>query len=126
MTRAVEVLETGGEGSLSDLAGRVFPYHAGVARDYGLDLIMYEGGTHVVGLGSSVEDDEITAFFTYLNYTPEMGALYTRLVTDYRAAGGQLFNHYSDVLVPGKWGSWGAMRYLGDDNPRWRALEAFK
>ncbi len=126
VTRAVEVLETGGEGSLSDLAGRVFPYHAGVARDYGLDLIMYEGGTHVVGLGSSVEDDEITAFFTYLNYTPEMGALYTRLVTDYRAAGGQLFNHYSDVLVPGKWGSWGAMRYLGDDNPRWRALEAFK
>ena len=126
VTRAVEVLETGGEGSLSDLAERVFPYHAGVARDYGLDLIMYEGGTHVVGLGSGVEDDEITAFFTYLNYTPEMGALYTRLVTDYRSAGGQLFNHYSDVLVPGKWGSWGAMRYLGDDNPRWRALEAFK
>ena len=124
--RAAEVLSGGGEGSVADLRTRVFPYHAEVAAAHDLDLIMYEGGTHVVGLGAAANDDDLTAFFNHLNYTPEMGALYTALISDFQATGGALFTHYSDVAVPGKWGSWGVLRYLGDDNPRWRALEAFK
>jgi len=112
--------------TLSDLLGRVWPYHAQIAQDAGLDLIMYEGGSHVVGLGPMVDDTEITAFLQHFNYTAEMGALYARLLEGWQAVGGQLFNAYSDVYAPTKWGSWGALRHLDDANPRWDALVAFQ
>ncbi|EDZ48133.1 conserved hypothetical protein [Rhodobacterales bacterium Y4I] len=112
--------------TLADLLGRVLPYHAGVAQKHGLEMIMYEGGSHVTGIGPMVEDDALTGFFTHFNYTPEMGALYRELLAGWRALGGSLFTAYADVGVPGKWGSWGALRTLGDANPRWDALEAVK
>ena len=112
--------------TLADLLGRVLPYHAGVAQKHGLELIVYEGGSHVVGIGPMVEDSTLTGFFTHFNYTPEMGALYRELLAGWRALGGSLFTAYADVGVPGKWGSWGALRTLSDANPRWDALEALK
>ena len=112
--------------TLSDLLGRVWPYHAAVARANGLDLIMYEGGTHLVGIGAQVEDSELTAFMHHFNYSAEMGRLYATLLKGWKAVGGQLFNAYSDVYAPTKWGSWGALRHLDDDNPRWQALVNFQ
>ncbi|WP_278921413.1 MULTISPECIES: hypothetical protein [Pseudophaeobacter] len=112
--------------TLSDLLGRVLPYHKEVADRHGLDLIMYEGGSHVVGIGPMVEDALLTGFFTHFNYTPQMGALYAQLLARWQELGGSLFTAYADVSVPGKWGSWGALRSLSDSNPRWSALEAVK
>lgn len=111
--------------TLTDLLGRVWPYHAAVARANGLDLIMYEGGTHVVGIGGQVEDRELTEFFHAFNYAPQMGALYQMLLKGWTAVGGQLFLAYSDVYNPTKWGSWGALRHLDDENPRMSALVAY-
>jgi len=110
--------------TLQDLLGKTLPYHAEVAQKYQLDLIMYEGGTHVVGIGAGVDDAVLTGFFTHFNYTPEMGDLYTSLIQGWRDLGGQLFNVYADVSRPTKWGSWGALRYLSDSNPRWDAIVA--
>ena len=90
--------------TLTDLLGRVWPYHAAVARANDLDLIMYEGGSHVVGIGGQVEDAELTAFFHAFNYSAEMGALYDTLLEGWTAVGGQLFVAYSDVYNPTKWG----------------------
>ncbi|MGJ8616305.1 MAG: hypothetical protein ACSHWS_05655 [Sulfitobacter sp.] len=110
--------------TLTDLIGRVWPYHVAVAEARGLDLIMYEGGSHIVGLGAQIDDPELTAFFQHLNYAPEMGSLYTTLLAGWQAVGGQLFMAYSDVYAPTKWGSWGGLRHLDDHNPRWDALVA--
>jgi len=112
--------------TLADLFGKTIPYHAGVARRYGLDLIMYEGGSHVTGIAEVLDDAALTDFFVALNYSPQMGALYTALLQGWRDGGGRLFNVYADVVTPGKWGSWGALRHLDDDNPRWQALKAFE
>ncbi|MEH6646339.1 hypothetical protein [Sulfitobacter sp.] len=111
-----------GVDTVSDLLTRVWPYHAQVAKKAGLELIMYEGGTHVVGIGAQVDDARLTAFFHHFNYSPEMGLLYTELMKGWTEAGGRLFNAYADVYVPTKWGSWGALRHLDDANPRWDAL----
>ncbi len=111
--------------TLGELIARIFPYHSQVASKYGLDLIMYEGGTHVVGLGGWVDDPELTPFFIHLNYTAEMGAMYQTLLEGWKDAGGTLFNAFVDVSAPSKWGSWGALRHLTDENPRWDALAAF-
>ncbi len=102
-----------------------FPYHAEIAQRWGLDLIMYEGGSHVVGLWPHVEDEELTEFFIHLNYTPEMGALYERLLAGWYAAGGTLFNAFFDVGKPVRYGSWGHLRHNADHNPRWEALVTF-
>ncbi|RKF16927.1 hypothetical protein D6850_05195 [Roseovarius spongiae] len=114
------------EGSVADLIGRILPYHAEVAKRHGLDLIMYEGGSHVVGTGPRLDDDELTAFFIHLNYSPQMGALYNKLLDGWSGLTGGVFNHYADMQAPGKWGSWGALRWPGDDNPRWQALARLK
>lgn len=108
--------------SLVQVTGEVFPYHAGVAQRYGLRLAMYEGGTHVVGQGALVDDPELTAFFTLLNYSPQMGQIYADLLKGWAAVSDAPFNAFVDVYAPGKWGSWGALRDLTDDNPRWQAL----
>ncbi|PCJ08298.1 MAG: hypothetical protein COB16_08205 [Rhodobacteraceae bacterium] len=112
--------------TLADLLGRVLPYHAKIATEQGLDLIMYEGGSHVVGIGPMVDDAALTGFFTHFNYTAEMGALYAELLAGWQALGGQMFTAYVDVYTPAKWGSWGALRHLNDNNPRWDSLEAVK
>ena len=112
--------------TLHDLLTRVLPYHKEVATRHDLDLVLYEGGSHVVGLGHLGEDSQLTAFFTHFNYTAEMGALYRRLLAGLQDLDIALFAAYADVSTPGKWGSWGALRYLSDENPRWSALEAVK
>jgi hypothetical protein len=110
------------EDTLTTLLGQTLPYHASIAADRGLALVMYEGGTHVVGFGAQMEDAELTAFFSQLNYAPEMGALYGELLAGWQLISDQPFNAFVDVYSPGKWGSWGALRHLGDDSPRWQAL----
>ncbi|EPX82428.1 hypothetical protein [Salipiger mucosus] len=113
------------EGSLAELTDELFPYHAEAAEDAGLRLVMYEGGTHVVGHGTRLEDERLTAFFETLNYSPEMAKLYESLLTGWVAAGGTLFNAFVDVSGATKWGSWGALRHLDDANPRWDMLMAY-
>ena len=102
----------------------VFAYFAGVAGTNGLDLLMYEGGTHIVGLGPMVDDAQITAFLIAYNYSPEMAGLYQQLLDAWARHGDGPFNAFVDLGMPSKWGSWGALRWLGDLNPRAATLIA--
>lgn len=127
LDRAVAELRNGastgaGEDTLEQLLTDTLPWQAAVAARYGLKLAMYEGGTHVVGYGPAVEDAELEAFFTVLNYSEGMGGLYADLLAGWARVSDQPFNAFVDVYTPNKWGSWGALRHLWDDNPRWRAL----
>jgi len=85
-------------------------------------LIVYEGGSHVVGIGPMVDDTALTEFLIHFNYSPQMGVLYDRLLAGWRELGTGVFAHYSDIYAPTKWGSWGALRWPGDSTPRWDAL----
>lgn len=108
--------------SLAAVLGETLPYQAAVAANHGLRLVMYEGGTHVVGFGAQVDDPDLTAFFTQLNFSAEMGELYAEMMAGWGKVSDAPFNAFVDVYRPSKWGSWGALRHLGDDNPRWQAL----
>jgi hypothetical protein len=112
--------------TLADLTTRVWPHHAAVAREHGLDLVMYEGGTHATGIGPMADDAALTEFLHHFNYSDAMGKLYTTLLEGWEAVGGQLFNAYADVYAPTKWGAWGGLRHLDDNNPRWDALVGFR
>lgn len=110
------------ENSLHDLIDRTLTHHAAVARGYDLALVMYEGGTHVVVRPEDHGDQELVDFFIALNYAPQMGDLYRALLTGWATLTEAPFNAYMDIANPSVWGSWGALRHLDDDNPRWHAL----
>jgi Ca2+-binding RTX toxin-like protein len=111
--------------TLEQLISTSFVYHGDVAEQHGLDLIMYEGGTHVVGVGQWVGNQTLTDFFVHLNFTDEMGELYNILLEGWRDAGGTMFNMYEDVRTPGQYGSFGNLRHLLDENSRWDAIVDF-
>ena len=113
------------EGSLRQLIEEDLPYHAGAARKYGLDLMVYEGGAYVTGLGAQMHDPQLSAFLSAFNYTPDMAVLYRDLLQGWEQAGGRLFTAFADVAPASKWGNWGAKRTLEDENPRWHMLMAF-
>ncbi|MGR3493679.1 calcium-binding protein [Citreimonas sp.] len=113
------------DGSLRELVDEILPYHAAVAEEAGLRLIMYEGGTHLAARDAQLDDARLTEFFEVYSYTPEMAALYETLLQGWVAAGGTLFTAFVDVAPPSRWGSWGALRHLGDANPRWDMLMAY-
>lgn len=112
-------------GSLNEYLTETLPYQATVAANNQLEMLMYEGGTHVVGLGALSGNDDLTGFFNTLNYSVEMAGLYEELLTGWRAAGGTLFNAFVDVSEPSQYGSWGSLRHLDDQNPRHDALMRF-
>jgi len=119
-TEAAQVVR---EGSLKTLTAETWPYHAEVARANSLELLMYEGGTHAAANWDAVEDERLVEFLTAFSYSPEIGALYTDLLTAWSEVGGTSFNVFVDVAPSSQWGSWGALRHLDDDNPRWDALQ---
>ena len=110
------------DSSVKALITKYYPYHAAVAARHGLDLVMYEGGTHVVGVESWTENERLTDFLTRFNYSPEVAGIYREILDGWRDAGGTLFNAFLDVYSPSRWGSWGHLRHLEDANPRWDVL----
>ena len=111
--------------SIAHFLRDILPYHIDVAKRWGLELVAYEAGTHLVGVGPVVEDEHLTDLFIATNFSDGMGQLYTKLLEGWHAAGAGQFVHYSDVTHPSRWGSWGALRHLDDHNPRWQALVGF-
>ncbi|WP_052261572.1 Ig-like domain-containing protein, partial [Ruegeria sp. ANG-S4] len=111
-------------GSLAEMFER-FEYHAQVAEAHGLQMVMYEGGTHILGIGEYALDNQLTDFFTYLNYSEEMGIIYEEALAGWVDAGGTMFNAFVDVSSATQYGSWGSLRYLEDDTSRWDTLLEF-
>jgi hypothetical protein len=110
------------EGTVRHLLDTVLVHQAQVARDRGLALVMYEGGTHVVTAPSQHGDTELVAFFDALNHSAPMGQAYRELLAGWSRLTPAPFNAYVAIGAPGIWGAWGALRHQDDDNPRWQAL----
>ncbi|MFP7672241.1 hypothetical protein ACG74X_02670 [Marivita sp. S0852] len=111
------------EGTLASLISESWPHHAQAARDHGLALVMYEGGTHAAANWDAVDNERLVAFLAAFNYSNEMGALYETVLAAWSDIADSPFNAFVDVAPPSQWGSWGALRHLDDSNPRWDALQ---
>lgn len=100
--------------------------YAALAGQYGLELVAYEGGQHLVGYGGAENNEALTALFVEANRHPRMGEIYRTYLQAWFDAGGGLFMHFSDIGEPGKFGSWGALEYLTQDSsPKYEALMEF-
>ncbi len=99
-----------------------------IAREFGVKLVAYEGGQHLVGAGSTANNSTINALFDAINRDPRMADLYTRYLNAWRDNGGQVFMHYLTVSGYGRFGRWGSLEYQDQpaaSAPKFRALMDF-
>jgi hypothetical protein len=82
------------------------PQNMAIARRYGMRLVSYEGGQHIVS-----ENVDLVAG---LNRDPRMGALYADYIPEAIAANGNdLLVLFSATGPISKFGAWGLREYAG-------------
>jgi len=96
-----------------------------VADKYGLKLLAYEAGQHLVGVGGGENNEALTKVLIEANRHPRMGQLYAKYLDGWRDAGGDLCCLFSSVANPSKWGSWGLLEHAQQtaaDSPKFKAV----
>jgi hypothetical protein len=91
----------------------------------GLELIAYEGGQHLVGVGAATDDEALNALFASSNRDARMGEAYTAYLDAWRHRGGHLFTAFSYVGNWSQWGYWGSLEYQDQpvvEAPKYAAL----
>ncbi len=93
-----------------------------------IDLIAYEGGQHLVGVGALMDNASIIDLFRRANNDPRMASVYARYLDIWRLGGGKTFAHFVDVTPQSRYGNFGAKtaRTQPDENaPKQLALNSF-
>ncbi len=125
LTTGVAIADISGGGSLERVTEWI-AQHAAIAQKYGLQLLAYEGGQHLVGLGPELKNADLTDLFIRANRDPRMYDLYRELLAAWREHGGGLFCHFLSVGAYTQYGSWGAKEHqTQQDAPKHRALMDF-
>lgn len=96
-----------------------------VADEYGLAMVAYEAGQHMVGVAGGENNDTVTKLFHAANAHERMGQIYDRYFAAWADSGGDLMCYFSSVGRWSKWGSWGALQFYDDDasrSPKFQAL----
>lgn len=112
------------EGSLAQLFENWTSFRA-LCTTRGLDMIMYEGGTHLLLSGAYQENTALANFIMDFSYSADMASVYTQALNFWDTVGDGGFNAFVTISGPSKFGSWGAMRWPGDNNPRAVVLDAY-
>jgi hypothetical protein len=98
---------------------------AALARKYGLQLIAYEGGQHLVGVGEAQNNPALAALFAAANRHPRMGEISRRHYQNWFAAGGGVYVAFVYVEGQNKFGSWGVLEFQDQpiaDAPKYKAI----
>lgn len=98
--------------------------HAALAKRYGVGLVAYEGGQHLlVGMG---EPSPVNEALQAANRDPRMAELYEQMFDLWFGQGGGLFNTFSFCEEFTRWGSFGHLEYLEqplEDAPKMRVVK---
>lgn len=72
---------------------------------YGLRLVCYEAGQHLVGLGAEQNNERLTQLLMQANRHPRMGQIYTKYLDGWKQASPDLMCLFCSV---GPWGKYGS------------------
>lgn len=114
-----------------DIAGRNrddMLANVAMVAPFGVELVAYEGGQHLAGAAGNQDDEQLANNLIAANRADRMETLYTDYLNLWRDEVGGQFNHFNDVFMPSRSGSWGSVEFLGQDPaeaPKLRALTAF-
>lgn len=102
-----------------------------VADNYGLELVAYEAGQHLVASGVSpdlgvlVDHPALTEKLISLNRDGRMTDFYMDMYKQWSEIGGGLIVWFATTDKPTKWGSWGLLESMGQDPekaPKYQAI----
>ena len=94
-----------------------------VADKYGLKLVCYEAGQHLVGVGGGENNEDLTKLLIGANHDSRMGGIYTKYLDAWHDLGGGLMCIFSSVGTSSKWGSWGLLEGAEDtSSPKFDAV----
>ena len=102
--------------------------HRALAKKYGLRLLAYEGGQHMVGVAGAEGNGALNRLFDNFNRDPRTKQLYLDYLAIWKREGGELFVHFNDVSRYTKHGRWGALEYVAQpraESPKFDALQTF-
>ncbi len=85
-----------------------------VADKYGLKLVAYEAGQHLVGITGAENNEKLTKLFLQANADVRMGEIYAKNLATWTQLGGDLICSFNSVSRWSKWGSWGLLRSYSD------------
>ncbi len=98
------------------------------ARQYGVQLVAYEGGQHLVDWDNRNIKLNPTKLFIQANKSQRMAKAYTDLLRGWRDVGGTLFVNFSAPRTSAWYGSWGTKEYLTqplNQAPKHRSILSF-
>ena len=96
-----------------------------VAKSFGVDLVAYEGGQHLVDWDTRRVDEDPNPLLYAANRDPRMGIIYDQLLRAWNRAGGKLFTAFSAPRIYSWYGSWGVKEYITQprsEAPKYDAL----
>ncbi len=105
-----------------------FDQHANIVQEKSLELVIYEGGSHILGRKGVENNERLTKFFIELHRRPEFYDMYTQMLKTWKNTNENrtLFMNFTDISKPSKWGSWGVLEHVDQDSsPRYDALMDF-
>jgi hypothetical protein len=72
-----------------------------LARKYGVKLLAYEGGQHLLRVDRphAIHDPKVFRLFANANRHPQMGAAYTKYLRAWNRAGGGLLMHFNGIAA---------------------------
>ncbi len=99
-----------------------------LTRKYGVDLVAYEGGQHLIDDKTKKEMQHPNPLFYKANRHPQMGVIYKRLLNGWKQAGGKMFVHFSSPRQYNRFGSKGIKEYITQPDhtaPKQMAVKSF-
>jgi hypothetical protein len=99
-----------------------------IASKYGVDLIAYEGGQHLIDMKTKQEMQHPNPLFYKANRHPQMGTIYKKLLLGWKQAGGKMFAHFSSPRTYNRFGSKGVKEYITQPDhkaPKQLAIQSF-
>jgi len=112
-------------GPLAEAYKFVRDYKA-LADKHDVDLVAYEGGQHLVGVGKVVANDAITHLFISANRDPRMKQIYKAYLNELDSIGVSVFNQFNSIYPSNQWGSWGMLENeLQATSPKLEAINEF-
>ncbi len=107
---------------------RILNQHQRFLETYGVGMVAYEGGQHLVHYGTKSKKQHPNPLLIAANRDPRMEKAYIELLNGFKKAGGRLFVAFSSPRAPAFFGSWGVKEYITQpaaEAPKYRALRRF-
>ena len=98
-------------------------YHKGVADAAGLNMVMYEGGTHIVTPGNRNGLARWNDLYNGFHASSQWATVFNDLIDAWYGVVGPagMVNRMCDIMKPGPNQNEGLLRYVGDSTPQWTA-----